>query len=139
MSDFKHTFADDIQEGVHLEGISHQVWRPSVAEPFYVGFGLRKAKCGCGQIFKSRQAFIEHYIYWAVWQNESGYIPRLLAKNNPDAKAVVNIAIAEFEKLCKQVRTDPNLGNSSKGKKDNFLDGAEVMLTAIQYAIQPKK
>jgi hypothetical protein len=41
--------------------------------------------------------------------------------------------IAKFEELCVEVRNDPNLGNSSKSKKDNFLDGAEIMLTAAQY------
>lgn len=72
---FQHTFAEGVQEGVHLQGV--QVWRPSVPHPLYVGFGLRKAQCGCGQKFKSKQAYDEHYIYYAVWQNESGYIPSL--------------------------------------------------------------
>ncbi len=49
------------------------------------------------------------------------------------AKAVERLVIQTFEQLCKDIRTDPYLGNSSKGKKDNFLDGAEIMLTKVQY------
>lgn len=82
MTEFQHTFDDNVQEGVHLQGV--QVWRPSIAHPLYVGLGLRKAQCGCGRKFKNKEDFDAHYIYMAVWENESGYIPKLLK----DAKEV---------------------------------------------------
>jgi hypothetical protein len=75
---FVHKLSDGTQEGVHLQGV--QVWRPAIPYPLFVGFGLRKAKCECGRTFKSKQAYDEHYIYQAVWQNESGYIPKILAQ-----------------------------------------------------------
>lgn len=78
MSNFIHTLDNENQEGVYLQGV--QVWRPAVAMPYFVGWGLKKAECGCGRIFKDEQAFKEHYIYQAVWENESGYIPSLLKK-----------------------------------------------------------
>jgi len=87
---FQHKFSADISEGVHIHGV--QVWRPAVSEPMYVTTGLPwykrwnennwRPQCGCGQIFDTRQAYIEHYIYWAVWQDESGYIPGLLQKSS---------------------------------------------------------
>lgn len=43
--------------------------------------------------------------------------------------------ISKFKELCEEVRTDPSAGNSSKSKKDNFLDGAEIMLTEFQYQL----
>jgi hypothetical protein len=73
---YQHKFADGVEEGVHLQGV--QIWRPSIPMPLYVGFGLKKARCECGQTFKTEQAYKEHFIYFAVWQNESGYIPSLL-------------------------------------------------------------
>lgn len=84
MSQFKHTLSDEVQEGVTLQG--REIWRPAVAEPMWVGFGLKTAQCGCGEKFKSRQAFKEHYIYQAVWENESNYIPELIAKERASKK-----------------------------------------------------
>lgn len=75
---YKHELSDDNQEGVMLNGT--QVWRPSIPMPYYVGLGLKKSRCACGQVFKTDQAYKAHYIYQAVWENESGYIPSLLAK-----------------------------------------------------------
>lgn len=75
--DYQHKFDNQVQEGVHLQGV--QIWRPAIPYPLWVGFGLRKAQCECGQRFKSKQAYDEHFVYWAVWQNESGYIPQLMA------------------------------------------------------------
>lgn len=74
--DYQHKFDSNISEGVHLHGV--QVWRPSVAEPMWVGFGLRKAKCECGRVFKDRETYRNHFIYEAVWEDESGYIPQLI-------------------------------------------------------------
>lgn len=47
--------------------------------------------------------------------------------------------IKAFDELCKRVRSEPSFGNSSKSKKDNFLDGAEAMLTEVQYQVKELK
>ena len=73
-----HILSNDIQETTEIN--NRRVWRPSVPLPLFVGFGLKRAQCVCGQKFKTQQAYKEHYIYHAVWQDESGYIPALLAK-----------------------------------------------------------
>jgi hypothetical protein len=72
MTKYKHTFADDVQSSFELDG--KRGWRPAMAYPFFVGFGLKKSKCGCGRVFKSQEDFEAHYLYKAVWENESGYI-----------------------------------------------------------------
>lgn len=79
MTDFKHTFADDVTEGFHDPISGKEIWRPSLAYPFFVGFGLKKPKCGCGRIFKNLEDYHAHYIYKAVWKNESGYLNRVAA------------------------------------------------------------
>jgi hypothetical protein len=79
MSDYQHTLNDEVQEGVTLQGI--EVWRPAVAYPIIGGL-FRPYRCGCGKRFRNKQEYDEHYIYWAIWQNESGYIPRLLNAKN---------------------------------------------------------
>lgn len=77
--DFKHTFADDVQGSFIDPQTGREIYRPVVAHPYYVGFGLRKAKCDCGRIFKNREDFEAHYIYKAVWENESGYLNKVAA------------------------------------------------------------
>jgi hypothetical protein len=72
----------ELQRGHRLGNSNCNIWRPALSEPLWVGFGLKTVQCGCGQKFKSKQAYIEHYIYWAVWQNESGYIPSLLKEGD---------------------------------------------------------
>lgn len=78
MTKMIHTFAEGVEEQAKLA--SGSVWRPPVPMPFYVGFGLKKSKCVCGKVFKDEQQYREHYIYYAVWQNESGYIPWLMSQ-----------------------------------------------------------
>lgn len=77
MSKFKHTFDDSTQESFEANGVSG--WRPAIAMPYFVGFGLKKSKCRCGRVFKTEEDFKAHYIYRAVWENESGWIPKILA------------------------------------------------------------
>lgn len=36
-------------------------WVPAIPEPFFYGFKLRKAKCDCGDKFKTRKRYQEHY------------------------------------------------------------------------------
>lgn len=83
MSEYKHTFSDGVQEGVHLtvKGSTQQVWRPSVAYPFIGGL-WRPYRCACGKRFWNMTEYQAHYIYQAVWENESDYIPNLLAPPN---------------------------------------------------------
>lgn len=73
---YKHTFNDEISESFEANGV--RGWRPSIAYPYFVGWGLKKAKCDCGRVFKNIEDFRAHYVYKAVWENESNYIPKLL-------------------------------------------------------------
>lgn len=73
MSKYKHELANDVSESWQAHGF--EGWRPSMAYPFFVGFGLRKAKCGCGRKFNSLDDFQAHYFYQAVWKLESSYLP----------------------------------------------------------------
>lgn len=36
-------------------------WVPIPPEPLFVGFGLRKSKCSCGETFRDRIAYRGHY------------------------------------------------------------------------------
>lgn len=36
---------------------------PAVPEPLYVGWRLKKCKCDCGEVFKSRREYRGHYAY----------------------------------------------------------------------------
>lgn len=93
----KHTLSSQTQEQVFLQG--QEVWRPSIAEPFYTTEGLPiwkrfnekywRPQCVCGKIFHDKQSFLEHYIYMAVWENESNYIP------NEIANAIANAPLSE--------------------------------------------
>lgn len=57
---------------------------------------------------------------------------KIAARDEAVRKEIIRSAGDKFDELCKRARNEPNFGNSSKGKKDNFLDGAEIMLTSIQ-------
>lgn len=52
----------------------------------------------------------------------------MLRERIDTAKSIEKQMGDKFDKLCRDVKSDPNLGNSTKSKKDNFLDGAELML-----------
>jgi hypothetical protein len=73
MSTYKHTLANDTQEGWKMHG--YEGWRPAMAYPYFVGFGLKKAKCGCGRVFKNVEDFYAHYLYQAIWLGESTVVP----------------------------------------------------------------
>jgi hypothetical protein len=73
---FLHAFDSETSEGAHVHGIEETVWRPVVAMPLFTGRKLEKAKCGCGMVFDNEQAYKEHFVYYAVWENESDYIPQ---------------------------------------------------------------
>lgn len=45
-----------------------------------------------------------------------------------EAKRFERATGKKFDYLCERVRSEPSFGNSSKGKKENFLDGAESMI-----------
>lgn len=77
-SSYIHQLADDVQEGFKTHG--GEGWRPALAYPFFVGFGLRKAKCGCGRTFKLEQDYYAHYLYHAIWLHESNYLPTMWEK-----------------------------------------------------------
>ena len=49
-------------DGVQMQNAKGR-WVPAVPEPLWVGFRLRKAKCHCGEVRKSRQSYVEHYVY----------------------------------------------------------------------------
>lgn len=36
-------------------------WVPAIPEPLFVGFRLRKCRCDCGEVRKSRESYREHY------------------------------------------------------------------------------
>lgn len=36
-------------------------WVPAIPEPLFVGFGLRKCRCDCGEVRRSRLSYREHY------------------------------------------------------------------------------
>ncbi len=73
MSDYKHELANDVSE--HWAAHGFEGWRPSMAYPYFVGFGLKKAKCGCGRVFKNVTDFYAHYLYMAIWELESYVVP----------------------------------------------------------------
>lgn len=73
MSEFKHELSNDVSEGWEANG--YKGWRPSMAYPLFVGFGLKKAKCGCGRVFKNLDDFYAHYLYQAIWKLESKVVP----------------------------------------------------------------
>lgn len=73
MNKFKHELANDVSEEWKFYG--REGWRPSMAYPLFVGFGLRKAKCGCGRVFKNVEDFYAHYLYKAIWEGESTMLP----------------------------------------------------------------
>ena len=73
MCKFKHELAEDVSEEWQMQG--YKGWRPTMAMPFFVGFGLKKAKCGCGRVFKDVDDFYAHYLYKAIWLGESKILP----------------------------------------------------------------
>lgn len=73
MSKYIHELPNDVMEG--WEKGDSSGWRPSIAMPYFVGFGLKKSKCGCGRVFKSQEDFEAHYLYMAIWKNESNIFP----------------------------------------------------------------
>lgn len=52
----------------------------------------------------------------------------MLEQRLAEAKHLEKETGKQFERLCREVETRPELGNSSKSKKHNFLDGAESMM-----------
>lgn len=36
-------------------------WVPAIPEPFWSGWGLRRARCACGRAFWSLEAYRGHY------------------------------------------------------------------------------
>ena len=48
-------------------------WGPAIPEPFFVGWRLRKCRCDCGRVFKSRDKYREHYaaghLDFPFWQS----------------------------------------------------------------------
>lgn len=36
-------------------------WVPAIPEPLFVGFRLRKARCDCGETFRGRLRYREHF------------------------------------------------------------------------------
>lgn len=44
-----------------------------------------------------------------------------------EAKSFEVATAKKFDELCERVRNEPSFGNTTKHKKDNFLDGAESM------------
>jgi hypothetical protein len=70
---YQHKLSIENEGGWEFHG--HQGWRPIMAHPLYVGFGLKKAKCGCGRVFKNVDDFYAHYLYMAVWKGESTVLP----------------------------------------------------------------
>lgn len=79
MTDFKHTFSYENSESFKDPVSGKEIWRPAMSMPLFVGFGLKKAQCGCGRTFKDIEDYNAHYIYKAVWENESGYLNRVAA------------------------------------------------------------
>ena len=122
MSEFMHTLNFDTEEGVYLHGFDHEVWRPSLPYPLFVGWGS-KAKCECGRVFKNLEAYREHYVYMAVWQNESGYISRLVSENRRMIEAVVG------EKL--EAQGQNGWWNHSPYRR-GIYNGIETAFAAIQ-------
>lgn len=61
---YKHKFSKEVSEGVRLFSFDREVWRPAIASPMFVGWGLKKAKCGCGKVFKDLQSYLEHLVYF---------------------------------------------------------------------------
>jgi hypothetical protein len=120
MTKFRHTFADDVQESFKANGAGG--WRPAIAYPFFVGYGLRKAKCGCGRTFKKLEDYEAHYVYMAVWQNESGYIPKILAGAQKAGGLLNELKHAEATKQGNGLpteRPDTNTG-SLRGAKSSL-------------------
>jgi hypothetical protein len=36
-------------------------WVPAIPEPLYVGWRLRRCRCDCGETFRNRRRYREHY------------------------------------------------------------------------------
>ena len=73
MSKYIHELSNENSAGINTHG--HTLWQPAMAMPYFVGFGLRKSRCGCGQVFKTREEFEAHYFYQAVYKGESKVQP----------------------------------------------------------------
>lgn len=71
--DYKHELPNDVSEEWKFN--NHGGWRPTLAWPYFVGFGLRKARCGCGRKFKTIDDYYAHYLYMAIWKGESSVLP----------------------------------------------------------------
>lgn len=84
MGNYKHELPSDISGSWEAHG--YQGWRPSIAMPYFVGFGLRKARCGCGRVFKNIEDFEAHYLYQAIWKLESTVLPTAWEDFAPNLK-----------------------------------------------------
>lgn len=71
-TDYKHDLPNDVQEewkkGLYVGG-----WRPTIAYPYFIGFG--RVRCGCGRKFRNIEDFEAHYLYKAIWKLESDVLP----------------------------------------------------------------
>lgn len=77
-----HELSDDISELIIAKtpnGVK-KGYRPAAPEPLASGILFKKYKCACGRTFRSLEDYKAHYIYRAVWDNQSGYIPSEIAK-----------------------------------------------------------
>jgi len=85
---FLHELSDEISEEIIADTPHGQArgWRPAVPHFGIKGVFRRKFICGCGRVFKSEEDYRAHYIYKAVWDNESGYIPQEITKAIKEAQ-----------------------------------------------------
>lgn len=79
MADFKHELSKLNEERITLAD-GRGMWRRAIPMPRIVGWRAHKVQCPCGKVFGTEEAYREHYIYQAVWMNESGYLNDLLNK-----------------------------------------------------------
>lgn len=87
MKTFKHELSNEISGSWSFHG--YEGWRPAIAMPYFIGFGLKKARCKCGRKFKNQEEFEAHYLYMAVWKGESTVLPvewKDLNKKTEEAK-----------------------------------------------------
>lgn len=75
----------------------------------------------------------DEYVLTATGQKLVNSLLALLTEARvEEVKNYTSVMTRSFATLCQRVSEDPNLGNSTKSKKHNFLDGAEIILTDAQ-------
>lgn len=79
---YLHELPEDVFEEIVADtpdGLVHGI-RPNVPFPAISGVFRKKYVCACGRTFKTYMDYKAHYVYHAVWENESGYLPEEIAK-----------------------------------------------------------